>query len=49
LQTLLPFRILGLDADNDSAFMNQTVFNFCKDNAIEFTLNRPDFSGDLRV
>jgi hypothetical protein len=39
-QTLLPFRILGLDADNDSAFMNQTVFNFCKDNAIEFTRSR---------
>jgi hypothetical protein len=39
-QTLLPFRMLGLDADNDSAFMNQTVFNFCKDNAIEFTRSR---------
>jgi len=39
-QTLLPFRILGLDADNDSAFMNQTVVNFCKDNAIEFTRSR---------
>jgi hypothetical protein len=39
-QTLLPFAILGLDADNDSAFMNETVFNFCNDNAIELTRSR---------
>jgi len=39
-QTLLPFVILGLDADNDSAFMNDTVFNFCKDRRIEFTRSR---------
>jgi hypothetical protein len=29
-----------LDADNDSAFMNDTVFNFCKEHRIEFTRSR---------
>ena len=27
----LPFAMLGLDVDNDSAFINETVVNFCKD------------------
>jgi len=39
-QTLLPFAILGLDTDNDSAFMNDTVLNFCNDHKIEFTRSR---------
>ena len=29
--TDLPFAMLGVDTDNDSAFMNQTVFDYCKD------------------
>lgn len=39
-QALVPFAVRGLDADNDSAFMNETVLNFCKANAIEFTRSR---------
>ncbi|MBI2959227.1 MAG: transposase family protein [Betaproteobacteria bacterium] len=39
-QSLLPFPIRGLDADNDGAFMNETVVNFCTDNAIELTRSR---------
>jgi hypothetical protein len=27
----LPFPMLGLDVDNDSAFINETVLNYCKD------------------
>ncbi len=26
----VPFVMLGVDTDNDSAFMNQTVFDYCK-------------------
>lgn len=37
----LPFALRGVDTDNDSAFMNSTVFEFCKRNALEFTRSRP--------
>lgn len=36
----LPFKMLGVDTDNDSAFMNQTVFDYCKDNGLEQTRSR---------
>jgi hypothetical protein len=29
LRKLLPFPLLGLDTDNDSVFMNETVRNYC--------------------
>ena len=32
--------MLGVDTDNDSAFMNQTVFDYCKDNGLEQTRSR---------
>jgi hypothetical protein len=32
--------MLGIDTDNDSAFMNQTVFDYCKDNGLEQTRSR---------
>ena len=31
----LPFEMLGVDTDNDSAFMNQTVFDHCKARGLE--------------
>ena len=31
----LPFAMLGVDSDNDSAFMNQTVFDYCKGLGLE--------------
>ena len=37
----LPFPMLGLDVDNDSAFINQTVLNYCKERKIELTRSRP--------
>jgi len=37
----LPFAMRGIDTDNDSAFMNQTVFDYCKDNGLEQTRSRP--------
>lgn len=36
----LPFPLLGLDVDNDSAFINETLVNYCKDGAIELTRSR---------
>jgi len=36
----LPFAMLGVDTDNDSAFMNQIVFDYCKRNGLEQTRSR---------
>jgi hypothetical protein len=36
----LPFAMLGVDTDNDSAFMNQTVFDYCRENGLEQTRSR---------
>jgi hypothetical protein len=41
LRKLLPFPLLGLDTDNDSVFMNETVRNYCQQVGIEFTRCRP--------
>jgi hypothetical protein len=36
----LPFTMLGLDVDNDSAFINETLVNFCRGRGIELTRSR---------
>ena len=36
----LPFPMLGLDVDNDSAFINETVVDYCRDRKIELTRSR---------
>lgn len=36
----LPFPMLGLDVDNDSAFINETLVGFCKNRKIELTRSR---------
>ena len=36
----LPFPMLGLDVDNDSAFINETLLNYCRDRRLEFTRSR---------
>jgi hypothetical protein len=41
LQALLPFPLLGLDVDNDSVFMNETVRDYCRDEGIVLTRCRP--------
>ena len=33
----LPFPVLGIDSDNDSVFINQTLMEYCADRGIEFT------------
>jgi hypothetical protein len=37
LRTRLPFVMRGLDVDNDSAFINDTLVNYCRDNHLELT------------
>ena len=37
----LSFPMLGVDSDNDSAFMNQGVFDYCKEHGLEQTRSRP--------
>jgi hypothetical protein len=36
----LPFPMLGLDVDNDSAFINDTVVSYCAERSIELTRSR---------
>ena len=41
MRKLLPFELLGFDTDNDSAFVNATVRDYCRDAGIVFTRSRP--------
>src|SRR3954470_8113684 len=41
LRRLIPFSLLGLDVDNDSVFMNETVRDYCLNEGIELTRCRP--------
>ena len=36
----LPFAMLGVDSDNHSAFMSQSVFDYCKGHGLEQTRSR---------
>ena len=37
----IPINILGINSDNDSAFINDTLLDFCKQADITFTRSRP--------
>jgi len=37
----LPFKLLGLDSDNDSAFINDHLLRYCNERKITFTRSRP--------
>src|SRR6202167_1261456 len=41
VRTKLPITVRGLDVDNDSAFINDTLVGYCRDNKIELTRCRP--------
>lgn len=41
LRGVLPFRLLGLDTDNGSEFLNETMLAYCQEQSIEFTRSRP--------
>jgi len=38
--------MLGIDTDNDSAFLNDTLFNYCKDEGITLTRSRAYHKND---
>jgi hypothetical protein len=40
LRGKLPFPLLGLDTDNDGAFLNDTLLTYCSDHSIVFTRSR---------
>jgi len=42
----IPFPILGIDSDNDSAFINDTLLVFCQKHHIEFTRPRAYHKND---
>jgi hypothetical protein len=46
LRPKLPFPLLGLDTDNDSAFMNDTLWNYCQKQGIVFTRSRAYHKND---
>ena len=41
LRGMLPFQMLGLDTDNGSEFLNETMLAYCREQSIEFTRSRP--------
>jgi hypothetical protein len=41
IQAKLPFPLRGLDSDNGSEFINETLYRFCQEQKITFTRSRP--------
>ena len=46
LQAELPFRVLGLDSDNGTEFINRVLLDYCTDRGITFTRSRPYLKND---
>ena len=40
VQSRLPFSMLGLDVDNDSAFINEVLLSYCRNRKLELTRSR---------
>jgi len=40
VRNALPFAMLGIDTDNDSAFMTQPILDFCLEGGVEWTRSR---------
>jgi hypothetical protein len=41
IRAKLPFPLLGIDSDNGSEFINETLYGFCQEQKITFTRARP--------
>ena len=41
ISTVLPFRLLGIDSDNGSEFINAHLLRYCQHHGIQFTRGRP--------
>lgn len=46
IRSQCPFPVLGIDSDNDSAFINDTLIEYCEKNNIEFTRSRAYHKND---
>jgi len=46
LRKRLPFPLLGIDSDNGSEFINETLLKYCKKERIDFTRSRPYHKND---
>ena len=46
LRTTMPFALRGIDSDNGSEFINETVLSYCQAHNIEFTRSRPHRKND---
>lgn len=46
LRRRLPFPLLGIDSDNGSEFINETLLQYCKKERIDFTRSRPYHKND---
>lgn len=46
IERQLPVPMLGIDADNDGAFINETLLDYCQDKRIEFTRSRAYHKND---
>ena len=46
LRTSMPFPLRGIDTDNGSEFINETLLEYCNKHAIEFTRSRPYHKND---
>jgi len=40
IKARLPFSMLGLDVDNDSAFINEVLLSYCRQQKLELTRSR---------
>ena len=41
MRQALPFRLQGIDSDNGSEFINDHLYRYCRQEAIQFTRGRP--------
>lgn len=41
MEAELPFRLRGIDCDNDGSFINEHLFGYCRNRKIQFTRSRP--------
>jgi hypothetical protein len=46
IRAALPFPLRGLDTDNDSVFMNETIIGYCAEYGVELTRSRPHHKND---
>lgn len=46
LQSQLPIPLLGIDTDNDGAFINESLIKYCESHDVKFTRSRPYLKND---